>query len=109
MVTERSAVRKDLYAIQMTIPPMSDTWTVALYDFRLSIDVGVGLPPTYAIELLHKNPNMYESLNFEKDSISPDLNMTNIMMLVDITIHKSSLIIIAIDIDLNNTSIIYLT
>ena len=92
----------------MTIPPMSDTRTIALYDFRLSIDVGVGLPPIYAIELVHKNPNMFENLNFEKASISPDLSMTNIIILIDITIHKSSLMIIAIYM-LNNLSIIYLT
>ena len=93
----------------MTIPPMSDTRTIALYDFLLSIVVGVGLPPTYAIEVVHKKPNMFENLNFEKDSISPDLIMTNIMMLIDITIHKSSLIIIAIDYILDISSIVCLT
>ena len=91
MTTDNSAVKWDLYAIQITSPLNKEVNPVILYDFIESIVVEAGLPPKQAVNDVQKKQMISKGFIFENNIIMLVLHMA--MMNVDIKImsHNSDL------------------
>ena len=91
MTTDNSAVKWDLYAIQITSPLNKEVNTVILYDFIESIVVEGGLPPKQAVNDVQKKQMISKGFIFENNIIM--LVLHKAMMNVDIKImsHNSDL------------------
>ena len=72
------------YGICMSIG-IAWAWILSSLTLPAMINIVSWNPKSFSIT----KPSMFENLIFEKDSISPDLIKAKIMMLMNITIHKS--------------------
>ena len=91
MTTDNSAVKWDLYAIQMTNPPNKEINTVILYDFTESIVVEAGLPPMQAVNDAQKKQRISKEFIFENTIIMLVLQRAMVNVDIKIMIHKSDL------------------